>query len=514
MCSVSLMKKPRGERPLSADPVINDSTPLSGRSGNRTVNSTCGSATVMKRGLLPGSEGKPGTVDRTQASLKSNGLYPSSCLLLPAPTPLGAPQIGLAQSQRPLWLWGWSLVVPIPQLNKSQVYGEALCKDHRGGAFGSSQMKRIEAGSYQGEFKAESIFGIQTAKSLSVSCIIRETCFLPCSIDDQISTLHWAKHEGSLVVHGFQYDAEWLEKQALTFRGRTSLFLEQFSGGNASLQLSDVKVSDEGTYRCLAVSASGFGQELDVHLSVEGPVASVLMELKGDVLVCSSEGIYPQPNMSWAPDSAHQTRMQPMENQLYSISSSLSFDPDPPQRYTCNVSTHHSWKSATYSLHPPVEMSSNVTLPCSISSAPVKSLKWTFNYIHNILSQSEENVTYATPWRPFVVGVSKSGSLSLKELSPEKTGVFLCEGHTDDHIYISRTQLKPTKGPADPPVSSATVSGVTVFLLLLVIITIVIVIGFFLWRRKKVKEVRRSSREAPDQPLSTLLLHIYSQFMH
>ncbi|XP_055015834.1 uncharacterized protein LOC129410889 [Boleophthalmus pectinirostris] len=185
-----------------------------------------------------------------------------------------------------------------------------------------------------------------------------------------------------------------------------------------------------------------------------GPVSFLHLELKGDVLVCSSEGIYPQPAVTWTPDSAHQTQTRPMGDQLYSVSSSLALELRPPQRFTCNISTTHSWKSATYSLNPPVEMSSDVTLPCSSSSAPsapVKSLSWTFNRVQSVLSRSGADVTYGAPWRPFVERLSESGALSLKELSPEQEASTCVKSTRSNKNYISSTQLGRTKEAAEGP---------------------------------------------------------------
>ncbi|KAJ0037068.1 hypothetical protein NL108_004627 [Boleophthalmus pectinirostris] len=321
-----------------------------------------------------------------------------------------------------------------------------------------------------------------------------ETCVLPCRLDGaSLILIQWVKTDPDRLVHAFQDGTDQLERQAETFRGRTSLFPEQISGGNASLQLSHVKVSDQGSYLCQTFTSSSGGKTW-VQLSVKGPVSFLHLELKGDVLVCSSEGIYPQPAVTWTPDSAHQTQTRPMGDQLYSVSSSLALELRPPQRFTCNISTTHSWKSATYSLNPPVEMSSDVTLPCSSSSAPsapVKSLSWTFNRVQSVLSRSGADVTYGAPWRPFVERLSESGALSLKELSPEQEGEYLCEVHTQQQNYISSTQLRRTKETAEGPGAPAAVIGVSVC----VVLVLAGVVVFFLWKRRQNKKAQNGAAE-------------------
>ncbi|KAK7906737.1 hypothetical protein WMY93_015349 [Mugilogobius chulae] len=183
------------------------------------------------------------------------------------------------------------------------------------------------------------------------------------------------------------------------------------------------------------------------------PAQSLMGEFRGDVMVCGSENIYPEPTVSWNPVPAHQTQPQIVKNDngLYSISSSASMKLEPPQQFTCNISNENSWKSATYSLNSPVNSSSSVTLQCSDSSAPVKSLKWTFNHNQTILTQNEAGVTYTDSWRTNVEQLSAYGDLHLKDLSSKQEGVYLCELHTDQHSFFSRTELKP-----EPPSTALT----------------------------------------------------------
>lgn len=86
-------------------------------------------------------------------------------------------------------------------------------------------------------------------------------------------------------------------------------------------------------------------------------IAEVTLEEQGSDLVCRSEGIYPEPDLTWSlsPQPAeselyNKAIVHQNEQQLYSISSSVSLSHSPPQGYSCNISTHHSWRSATYRL--------------------------------------------------------------------------------------------------------------------------------------------------------------------
>ncbi|XP_072319771.1 tapasin-related protein-like [Eucyclogobius newberryi] len=312
-----------------------------------------------------------------------------------------------------------------------------------------------------------------------------ETCVLPCSFtpgDDLI--IQWLKtrelglEEVDYLVHCYPPG---LVQQDAAFRGRTALSPEEMSRGNASLSLTEVRVQDQGKYLCQAITTDQGAMQW-IELRVKAPVTALTMEQREGLLVCRSEDIYPQPNVSWTPDARPQTLVQETQNQLYSVSSSLTFDP--LQQYTCNISTRHSWKSATYSLHSPIEMSRHVTIPCTTSVSPVKRLVWTFNYIQPIVTQSGADVVYAAPWRKFVKGVSVWGGLSLQELGPEQEGVYLCELHTDSHTHFSRTELRgsgPKATDLNIPVIVGSVLGV-------VLPCLIIITSLMVWMNKKVKK--------------------------
>uniref|UniRef100_A0A3P9M993 Immunoglobulin V-set domain-containing protein n=1 Tax=Oryzias latipes TaxID=8090 RepID=A0A3P9M993_ORYLA len=83
-----------------------------------------------------------------------------------------------------------------------------------------------------------------------VSCQFGQSCILPCSFTpgDHLE-IHWIQLTPTLTeVHSYYDNKDQLEVQDQRFRGRTSLFQDQISKGNASLQLTGVMVQDEGIY--------------------------------------------------------------------------------------------------------------------------------------------------------------------------------------------------------------------------------------------------------------------------
>ncbi|XP_053716377.1 CD276 antigen-like isoform X2 [Synchiropus splendidus] len=94
---------------------------------------------------------------------------------------------------------------------------------------------------------------------------------LPCSFPSGDGLLvHWYKGGKDAAVHSYYNGQDQLDHQMDQFRGRTSLFHEQLSRGNASLLLKEVQVSDRGRYTCYTSKSREDAQESSVNLEVEG----------------------------------------------------------------------------------------------------------------------------------------------------------------------------------------------------------------------------------------------------
>ncbi|XP_022604465.1 V-set domain-containing T-cell activation inhibitor 1-like [Seriola dumerili] len=188
-----------------------------------------------------------------------------------------------------------------------------------------------------------------------VSCVFMESCILPCSFQGGTDVvIHWVQLTvGHLVVHSFYHNQDQLGHQVQRFRDRTSLFKDQISRGNASLQLTGVEVQDQGRYKCHPSTIRG-NKDSFINLKVDAPVDEVDLQQVENRTTCSSEGIYPQPELTWStsPPSnltfKKQTEVQKTEQLLYNISSSLiPSDTDTDVGYSCTVSTRRNRKRAT-----------------------------------------------------------------------------------------------------------------------------------------------------------------------
>ncbi|CAI5670888.1 unnamed protein product [Oreochromis niloticus] len=182
-----------------------------------------------------------------------------------------------------------------------------------------------------------------------VSCIFMERCMLPCSYDGTAVVIHWQQvSAGDITVHSFYHNQEQLKDQNQRFRGRTSLFNDRISTGNASLQLTKVEVRDEGKYKCY-ISTDGESQSSLINLKIRAPVRKVNIQQVGNIITCSSVGIYPEPELAWSTSpSSKNTTVQLTEQLLYNISSSLIVsDSETDQDHSCTISTPRNRKRAT-----------------------------------------------------------------------------------------------------------------------------------------------------------------------
>ncbi|XP_058249968.1 butyrophilin subfamily 2 member A2-like isoform X1 [Hemibagrus wyckioides] len=133
---------------------------------------------------------------------------------------------------------------------------------------------------------------------------------LPCFIKPNTSavdmTVEWFRlYVEDSLVHLYRDHIDRNEGQAQSYRRRTSLFKEELQKGNASLKLSDLRVSDEGKYKCLVEDKTWY-DDITVDVTVTEVLGShpvIRMESYdnsgGINLVCESRGWNPEPEVLW-----------------------------------------------------------------------------------------------------------------------------------------------------------------------------------------------------------------------
>uniref|UniRef100_A0A3P8PVD2 Ig-like domain-containing protein n=1 Tax=Astatotilapia calliptera TaxID=8154 RepID=A0A3P8PVD2_ASTCA len=332
-----------------------------------------------------------------------------------------------------------------------------------------------------------------------VSCIFMERCILPCSFHGSSEpVVHWFKTEGNLRVHSYYGDQDQLVIQHQRFRSRTSLSKDQVSRGNASLQLTEVNIQDEGRYQCHTSTISG-NTEMFIILNVDAPVRKVDLQQVGQRITCSSEGIYPKPEITWStyPSSSitnNKTTVHQTEQQLYNITSSpILPNSDMDLNYSCVVSTRRNRKSATFRQQGLVtESQSETIIHCSPSHTPVTNLIWRFDHSQIILTKTNSQYTVSEEWKQHVKDVSESGSLTLQDLSSDQEGTYTCELADAVEAKITNILVKINEG------NSSNV-GAIVGVVIAVIVVLGLLVTLLVLRNNQVtKNVRKLSRVKPE----------------
>uniref|UniRef100_A0A1A8CXG6 Erythroblast membrane-associated protein (Scianna blood group) n=1 Tax=Nothobranchius kadleci TaxID=1051664 RepID=A0A1A8CXG6_NOTKA len=257
------------------------------------------------------------------------------------------------------------------------------------------------------------------------------------------------------------------------------MFGDQISRGNASLQLTNVQVQDEGRYQCYASTITG-KKEIFMQLHVYAPIHRVNMEMVQDEITCSSKDVYPEPDLTWEPDPGPSTP-EPAKSrtiqQLYTISSSLN-NPDPNLDYSCTVSTARSKKKTIFLKQDHVTSSGSETaVTCQDLNSSSTHVTWWFNHTQHILTRTlPEGPTQPTEkWKLFVKEVSDTGSLTLTGLTSDQEGVYTCEVSNTEGTYMKNTALHIHHGSQTAGVIAAVIS----------VIVLIGIILFVLYRKEK-----------------------------
>ncbi|XP_026036637.1 V-set domain-containing T-cell activation inhibitor 1-like [Astatotilapia calliptera] len=274
-----------------------------------------------------------------------------------------------------------------------------------------------------------------TGGDTDVSCIFMETCMLPCSSEGGTAVIHWFQQSaGNRFVHSFYEGKDQLGLQNQRFRGRTSLFSDQISSGNASLLLTKVEVQDEGRYKCYTSTENGI-KESFINLKMDAPVHEVDIQREGNTLTCCSEGIYPEPKLTWSTsppsnvNSKCNTRMQETEQHLYNISSSVTpSDSETDLTFSCTISTRRSKRSVTWPSTSSKQSNSGATVAGVIAAIVITGVVAAVGFVLYKRRKSNTNKTHTDT----ELKVELNRSSATKHLtSPKQTPAALLQPCTE-----------------------------------------------------------------------------------
>ncbi|XP_039473108.1 uncharacterized protein LOC120441778 isoform X2 [Oreochromis aureus] len=206
-----------------------------------------------------------------------------------------------------------------------------------------------------------------------------------------------------------------------------------------------------------------------------GAPVKVSIQHVGNRITCSSEGIYPEPELTWStrPPSKvsfkNTTTVEQTKQQLYNINGSLIASLNETDRvYSCTVSTQRNRRRASLRQLPSVTGSfTETTIPCPSFNTSPTSLIWRFlNRAILEKTGSGSNYTVSKEWKQHVKAVSELGSLTLLGLSSEKEGIYTCEISNVEEMLINYTIIQISQGNTYMTIIAIT-AGVVVLICIL-----------------------------------------------
>ncbi|XP_070404410.1 butyrophilin subfamily 3 member A2-like [Nothobranchius furzeri] len=215
--------------------------------------------------------------------------------------------------------------------------------------------------------------------SQSIRAMVGDDITLPCSLkppkDASQTTVEWGRLDLTpRFVHVWYEGQELLVDQNRAYKGRASVSAGQLKHGDASLRISDVRLTDNGRYRCYVPKAQ---TENYVDLLV-GSVSSPEIRLagldegsSGVMLDCSSGTWWPEPELLWLDAEGHVLSAGPTETTrgsdgLLAVSSRVTVQKSPNNTITCRIHQKDLKQSRETHVHVPDDFFV-VRSSCSVS---------------------------------------------------------------------------------------------------------------------------------------------------
>ncbi|XP_073167619.1 butyrophilin subfamily 1 member A1-like isoform X1 [Lepidochelys kempii] len=153
--------------------------------------------------------------------------------------------------------------------------------------------------------------------------------------------VRWFRSKFTSVVHLYQYGKDQYGQQMPEYRGRTELLKTGITDGNVSLQIVNIRSSDEGQYNCF-VQDGPFDEEAILELKVAGlgsnPLISVESHQDGGIrMVCQSAGWYPEPKVLWRDLSGQELPSLSEAKSLFETENSIIIKERSNQNLSCLI---------------------------------------------------------------------------------------------------------------------------------------------------------------------------------
>ncbi|XP_043352793.1 butyrophilin subfamily 1 member A1-like isoform X3 [Dermochelys coriacea] len=187
-----------------------------------------------------------------------------------------------------------------------------------------------------------------------VTAIMGEDIILPCHLSPKMSAenmeVRWFRSEFTSFVHLYQHGKDEYGQQMPEYHGRTELLKAGIVDGNVALGIVNIRLSDEGQYRCF-VQDGVFHEEAVLELKVaasgSAPRISVEGHQDGGIqVVCQSAGWYPEPEVLWRnlkgqPLSSSTETKSEEQDGLFEIKNSIIITENSNKNLSCAIRNTH-----------------------------------------------------------------------------------------------------------------------------------------------------------------------------
>lgn len=364
-----------------------------------------------------------------------------------------------------------------------------------------------------------------------MTCLVSQSCVLPCSFDPSpLKQLLWFRQDSSVLLNLTAPDQLTRPSPDDPLSARSAVFTPAVAKGNGSLLISDSAPRDRGRYRCSVRTEAGEHDAI-VIVKVEAPIQSVVVELSRlsgyEEVKCSVRNVFPQPRVTWSTEPAtfHDlrptTRKQLDQSGLYAVDSRLrTLDGQTDLIYICTATSPYGGPAWTASYrHREIHgyEGKDLTLPCFAPSyLNSETLSWTFANSEDpkdILTYSVQSGGSVTPgglsdallreWAGHVEldGYRvQFGDGSLRLMDPEErrhSGSYSCVFSTETSKHTERLEVNISgtgKRSAPEQASYWWVVGLVVAILVLALVAMLV----YLKCRGGVSKPRSDPEEATE----------------
>ncbi|KAM4046732.1 HERV-H LTR-associating protein 2 isoform 2-T2 [Anomaloglossus baeobatrachus] len=262
----------------------------------------------------------------------------------------------------------------------------------------------------------------------------RRAVILPCSFNPgEDLVIHWTISDNTN-VHSYYRTADQLQNQDTGYSGRTSLFLNEISKGNASLLIRHLKKSDENTYKCYVGTKAG---------NIENKITLQIIDLQRTIkynrdddgrikLTCSVNAPSPEDVIIRWYENDQKVQEDQSNHSTYAVRNNSL-------KYHCTIdhSTVQSSWTGTWTMKEPIKMEDDhVSCMCNFCEAGDTDCYGKCNLSRETNEEPIALMNYSLH--------REEHTLNSSKLSAIDNGYFICLIKTEQKMSIEMTSVNIT----------------------------------------------------------------------